>query len=189
MNKYADTVKYGNFDWKVKYQSLGRKVPKKQRKRALVREIHFDTLLRLLQKTDWAKTPIYEMFIEEQRWRHTDESIYSEIELKYLHSSLQKMQNLPSQEEFNITEGQAILEKHWDKTLHTLEVLMTHTNMMYFFEKVKLEFDKLQKHGIMPTLVHLEKVMNRCFKMYQLIDTFMKIFKLIHMKEVSQANC
>ena len=105
LNKYADTTKYGNFDWKVKYQSLGRKVPKKQRKRALVREIHFDTLLRLLQKTDWAKTPIYEMFIEEQRWRHTDDSIYSEIELKYLHSSLQKMQNLPSQEEFNITEG------------------------------------------------------------------------------------
>lgn len=31
----------------------------------------------------------------------------------------------------------------------------------------------------------LEKVMNRCFKLYAMIDDFMKIFKLIQVKEVS----
>lgn len=61
--KYQDMLKYGKFDWKVKYQSLGRKVPKRgDRKKALVREIHFDTLLRILQKTDWAMTPLYQIF-------------------------------------------------------------------------------------------------------------------------------
>ena len=58
-------------------------------------------------------------------------------------------------------------------------------NMMYFFEKLKLEFDEYEKPGRRPTLMALEKIMQRCFKLYHMIDDFMKIFKLIEVKQVS----
>jgi hypothetical protein len=48
--KYTDRLKYGNFNWPVQYCTVGKKAPKpKERKQALVREIHFDTLLRILK--------------------------------------------------------------------------------------------------------------------------------------------
>ena len=50
----------------------------------IVKEIHFDTLFKILKSTDWAKTPIFEQFCQHGRWLHSDEQIYSEIELKYL---------------------------------------------------------------------------------------------------------
>jgi len=52
-------------------------------------------------------------------------------------------------------------------------------NMMYYFQKLGLELDKYEKPGKSPTLIILEKMMNRCFKLYNMIDDFMKIFKLI----------
>jgi len=58
-------------------------------------------------------------------------------------------------------------------------------NMMYFFEKIKLSFKEFEEPGNRPTIVHLEKIMTRCLKLYVMIDNFMKIFQLIKMKAVS----
>jgi len=139
LGKYHDTKKYGVFNWPVQYCTIGKKIPNPvERKNALVKEIHFDTLLRVLKQTDWAKAPLFQMFKNEGRWVHQDESIYSEIELKYLCSSLAAMVNAPNYEEFNQDEGLAIIEKHWSKTVHTLEVLMNQMNMMYYFQKLRL---------------------------------------------------
>ena len=37
-------------------------------------------------------------------------------------------------------EQKMIAEKYYDKTMHTLEVLMNQLNMMYFWEKIRLMF-------------------------------------------------
>ena len=37
-----------------------------------------------------------------------------------------------------------------------------------------------------PTIVQLQKLMSRCLKLYGKIDAFMKIFRLIQKKEVSE---
>lgn len=60
---------------------------------------------------------------------------------------------------------------------------MTTMNMMYFYEKLKMKFEYLERPGSRPSIVHLEKLMSRCLKLYEQIDSFMKIFKLIHVKE------
>jgi hypothetical protein len=88
----------------------------------------------------------------------------------------------PNFEEFNQNEGQAIISKHWTKTVQTLGHLMNLMNMMYYFQKLKLSFDELEKPGRRPNISMLGKVMNRCFKLYAMIDDFMKIFKLIQVK-------
>ena len=101
----------------------------------MVNEIHFDRLLRILKETDWSESPLYQIFLSYGRWKHTDERIYSETELKYLHSSLNNMvkENDPNYQEFNQTEGIAIISRHWLKTVNTLEHLMNLMNMMYYF--------------------------------------------------------
>lgn len=57
---------------------------------------------------------------------------------------------------------------------------MTQMNMMFYWENINYQFK--QK---VPTLDELSKLMSRCLKLYQLIDSFMKIFDLIHKLEVS----
>lgn len=42
-----------------------------------------------------------------------------------------------------------------------------------------MQFNEFYEEGKSPTLNMLEKVMLRCFKLYTMIDDFMKIFKLI----------
>jgi hypothetical protein len=51
-------------------------------------------------------------------------------------------------------------------------------NMMYHFEKIKLEYSDRD-----PSIEEIEKLMNRCDKLYSMIDSFVNIFKLIHKKE------
>ena len=87
-------------------------------------------------------------------------------------------------EEFNENEGLAIIKKHWGKTITTLQKLMSMMNMMYYYEKLKLQFAKLEAPGRRPNIDHLEKLLSRCKKLYNQIDSFMKIFKLIDLKEV-----
>ena len=88
------------------------------------------------------------------------------------------MVNKENQEEINDNEAIAILDKYFDKTMHTLEVLMNQLNMMYYWEKIRLMFVDVD-----PTLVILQKLMSRCLKLYRKIDSFIKIFKLIQKKE------
>lgn len=64
--------------------------------------------------------------------------------------------------------------------MHTLEILMNQMNMMFYWERLRLYFVDKE-----PTLDILEKLMSRVLKLYQMIDNFMKIFKLIRKKEVS----
>ena len=50
IGKYGDSLRYGVFNWPLKYCTVGKKIPNpKKRKDTLVREIHFDTLLRVLK--------------------------------------------------------------------------------------------------------------------------------------------
>ena len=53
----------------------------------------------------------------------------------------------PKYEEFNENEGHAIVLKHWAKTVNTLQKLMNTMNMMYFFEKLKLQFRQFEEPG------------------------------------------
>lgn len=58
--------------------------------------------------------------MEHGRWIHQDDSIFSEIELKYLITTLTHMINKENDNDFNEHEGRAIIDKHWDKTVSTL---------------------------------------------------------------------
>mmetsp|Transcript_8523 Transcript_8523/g.13124 ORF Transcript_8523/g.13124 Transcript_8523/m.13124 type:complete len:202 (-) Transcript_8523:47-652(-) len=136
-----------------------------------------------MKRTDWSRTPIYYQFLRNGRWMHEDSSIYSEIELKYLFSALQGMLNAENKEEFMKVEGVRIVNKHSKKTLNTLEILLQQLNMMYYWVRLKVYFDE---HN--PTLEQLAKLMQRCVKLYMMIDTFMKIFMLISKKEDRDAK-
>ena len=70
------------------------------------------------------------------RWVHEDQNIYSEIEIRYLSSALSNMVNTANNEDFGNNEGKIIINKHKDKTLHTLEILMTQLNMMFYWENI-----------------------------------------------------
>jgi len=71
--------------------------------------------LRILKETDWAQCPLYSIFEKHGRWKHVDDNIYSETELRYLYSSLSNMvkEDNPNFLEFNMNEGTAIISKHW----------------------------------------------------------------------------
>lgn len=84
-------------------------------------------------------------------------------------------------QDINENEAAHILALYYDKTMHTLEVLMNQLNMMYYWEKIRLMFVDIE-----PTIVQLQKLMSRCLKLYGKIDAFMKIFRLIQKKEVSE---
>jgi hypothetical protein len=62
-------------------------------------------MLTILKQTDWSESPIYHQFSRNGFLKHEDSSIYSEIELKYLHSTLHNMINKKNEEEFNETDG------------------------------------------------------------------------------------
>ena len=116
--RYEDGLKYGKFNWPVKFCTVGRKVPNPvERKESLVRDIHLETLLRILRHTDWAKTPIHEMYCEHKRWKHLDDEILSEVECKYVVSKLTNMINKDNYDEkkddFRTTEGIDIVESSW----------------------------------------------------------------------------
>lgn len=55
---------------------------------------------------------------------------------------------------------------------------MNQLNMMYYLEKIRLMFADQE-----PTVAQLAKIMSRCLKLYQQMDHFIKIFKLIDKKE------
>jgi len=43
---------------------------------------------------------------------------------------------------------------------------MNTMNMMYYYEKLKVKIDELIASGNRPSLIHLEKLMIRCLKLY-----------------------
>ena len=126
---------------------------------------------------------MYHQFLRNGRWKHEDNNIYSEIELKYNVSYINKhISNMNAAElkDKYQDEQKMIAEKYYEKTMHTLEVLMNQMNMMYYWEKIRLMFVDQD-----PSLLQLQKLQGRGIKLYHLIDSFIKIFKLIKKKEVS----
>lgn len=139
IGKYGNKVKYGVFNWPVRFTSVGPvKAARRAQKKAMLDEVHFDTLYKMLKQCDWAKTIVYDKYTQYGRWNNEDEETYSEIELRYLKTSLRHMTNDIAVQEFDADEGKAIVQKHWDKVFMTLERLMTQMNMLYFFEKLRL---------------------------------------------------
>lgn len=138
-------------------------------------------LLQEYKMTDWADTPIYASFLKNGRWVHDNDEIFSEIEVKYLLTTLGKMfENTNHKEEFKKTEGAMIIKQHSKKTFKTLESLMTHLNMNYFWLRISLFFSNRS-----PELEELSKLLNRCLKLYACITEMMNIFKLIQRFKVS----
>jgi hypothetical protein len=83
--------------------------------------------MKLLKQTDWSRTPVYHQFSRNGRWKHEDEQIYSEIELKYNVSYINKFianMNAAELKEKYEDEQKMIAGKYYNKTMHTLEVLM-----------------------------------------------------------------
>ena len=71
---YAYTLlKFKDINWKLKLSALGKVIPDiNKRKKLLVKGSHFNTLLKLLRQTDWAKTPVFFQFQRNGRWKHED---------------------------------------------------------------------------------------------------------------------
>lgn len=114
-------------DSKFKFErsALGKLIPEiNERKKKLQNASYFNKLLKLLKHTDWQRAPIYHQYLRNKRWVHEDSNIYSEIEMKYLNSTLLAMQNAENGLEFRNNEVVTIISKHHEKTMHTLEVLM-----------------------------------------------------------------
>ena len=121
--------------------ALGKKIPDvAQRKKILIKGSHFNTLLKILKATDWSLTPIYHQFQRNGRWKHEDEGVYSDLELQYNISYLSKILTDDNVAEITQCEGLPFVKKYFNKTMHTLEVLMNQLNMMYYWEKVRLMF-------------------------------------------------
>jgi len=182
LNKYSKSLKFKDINWKIKLSALGKVIPDvEQRKKILFKGSHFNTLLRLLRATDWSQTPVYYQYIRNGRWQHEDERIYSEIELSHnmnaVHNVLKMLRNEDDSEEEQ-DQSRELNELYYEKTMHTMEVLMSQMNLMYYCEKVRLDFADHE-----PNLQQLEKLMSRSLKMYHAIDSFTNIFKLIHKKE------
>ena len=92
LHKYSQRLHYKDINWKLKLSALGKKIPDiKQRKRILIKNSHLSTLMRLLRNTDWSQTPVYFQFLRNGRWKHEDQEIFSEIELKYNITYLNKL--------------------------------------------------------------------------------------------------
>ena len=139
--KYSQKLKFQDIASKFKRSALGKVIPdENERRKRLANISALNKLLKILQYTDWSKTPVYRQFIRNGRWKHEDPKLYSDQELKLLTTSLKAMLNGNNDEEFIEKEGQVILKKHTSKTLHTLEVLMNQMNMMYYWEKIRLHF-------------------------------------------------
>lgn len=103
IGKYGNKLKYGVFNWPVRFTSVGPiKAARKAAKRELMNELHFDTLYKVLKQTDWAKTVVYDKYVKYGRWNNEDDDeIYSEIELRYLKTSLRHMTNDIAVQEFD----------------------------------------------------------------------------------------
>lgn len=133
------------------------------------------------KKTDWLNTELYVHFLQNGKWVDGDENIYSEIELKYLFCTVQSMTSkTDQQEEFQENEGALIVNKHSEKIFTTLEVLLNHLNMQYFWQRLKIYFQ-----GREPELDEMSKMIIRCLKLYDCINDIMRLFKQMGKFEVS----
>ena len=108
LHLYSQKLKFKDINWVLKRTALGKVIPTdKEREKKLIKESYLNKLYEELKNTDWSKTEIYNQYSNKSI---KDETIYSELELKYLLSSLSSMVNEYNDEEFNQKEGILILE-------------------------------------------------------------------------------
>lgn len=126
-----------------------------------------------LKSTDWSQTPIYFHYLRNGRYIHENEEIFSELELQYNISFLNKVdENIQREEEVTL------VDTFYNKTMATLEELMCQLNMMYFMDKIRLMMVDVELK-----IEHIVKIMSRCLKLYKKMDQFIKIFQMIEKKE------
>lgn len=89
------------------------------------------------------------------------------------------MINSENSAEFTQDDAPQLIQENHAKLMRTLEILMNQVNMMFCFEKIKIYLSEKPEK----TLEDFEKLIQRCIKVYVLIDNLIKIFKLIALKE------
>lgn len=86
LHLYSQKLKFKDINWVLKRTALGKRIPTdKEREKKLIKESYLNKLYQELKNTDWFHTQIYKQYIDRDI---KDNTIYSEIELKYLLSSL-----------------------------------------------------------------------------------------------------
>ena len=181
LNKYSMTLKFKDMSKLLERSALGKVVPQdEERRKRLSKASYLNRLQKVLKKTDWEQTLIYQQYKRNGRWKHEDQSILSEIEIKYLQSSLTSMISNQNDKDFLANEGAMIIDKHFLRVMRTLEILMNQLNMMFYWERLRYYFLEHE-----PKIDDLHKLMSRILKLYQMIDHFMKIFKMMELKKVS----
>jgi len=90
IGKYSSKLRFKDINWKLKRSALGKVIPDNLgREKRLLKASFLNKLYLVLKNTDWQRTPIYQQYVTNKgRFQHNDKTIYSEIELKYLLSSL-----------------------------------------------------------------------------------------------------
>lgn len=106
INKYYRDLKASDVNFRFRRTTAGLEVPDYEaRKARLLQHSYLNQQLMALKSTDWADSPIYHQFRRNGYLKHEDSSIFSDIELKYLHSTIRGMAGQKCEEEFNETDG------------------------------------------------------------------------------------
>ena len=113
-------MKQDEMAWKMKLQEMSKDEPDVNiRKQLILQNPHFTSLLETLKNTDWSQTPIYMHYLRNRRYIHDNDQIYSELELQYNISYLNKLSDdIQREEELQL------VDQFYQKTILTLEELM-----------------------------------------------------------------
>ena len=112
LSKYSQTLRFTDINWVLSQR--GHEMTEEELR--MVREQEqFDkdmqSLLLEFKNTDWESTPLYEIYKEHGHWVYKNDDIYSEIEAKYLASSICNMfEKRNYKEEFRKVEGAAFIK-------------------------------------------------------------------------------
>lgn len=98
------------------------------------------------------------------------EGIYTDVELEYYVSFLNKK---AEEDEWNDIEMKTTVIVHFNKTMHTLRVLMRLMGLEFHFKRL------YARHRDDCTLDSLFMMINRCRKMYHAVQHLITIFKLL----------
>lgn len=179
LDKYSSSIKLKDLSPLRFKTALGKDLPKEDPASIrLARIAMLDLMLKDVKSTDWAETQIYFQYTKNKgRWKHEDNKIYSELELRVFAKTIEGMITRANSKEFNANEGKDILKKHVMKTFTTLEILCHQTNLNYFYHRSKINYEDA------PIVESLLLLMERCIKLYMLIDSFMKVFNLLEKKD------
>lgn len=186
LNKYYRDINPKDTNFRFTTSAKGSHVPDfEQRQRKLFEHSYLNKLLHALKGSDWAAAPIYHHFLRHGYLKHDDPTVFSDIELKCLHSTLHSMTTGRNEKEFTQTEGKQIVAQKFAKLMRTVEFLMSLFNMQYYFQKIRAIFAEGQRE---PDLFQLNKLIVRSLKLYQMADSFTKVFKLIRLLEKIEAK-